>query len=87
MNQAVTFFQLSPKWAAWNTGFLLKEIPGFRLAEAGMRDMDYLSMIHAIVAGTIPNDLPKKNELEKMDGFWGELSVFTLKDGKSLILN
>ena len=56
------------------------------MVEAGMRDMNYVSMIHAIEAGTIPKDLPNENELKQMDGFWAELSVFMLRNGKSLIL-
>ena len=40
-----------------------------RLAEAGMKDMESLSMIHSIEAGTTPTDLPKDNKLRKWKGF------------------
>ena len=55
-------------------------------SEAGMKDTEYLSMIHSIEAGTHPTDLPKDNELKKLEGLWGELSIFTLSDGKTLLL-
>ena len=57
-----------------------------RLAEAGMKNTEYLSMIHSIEAGTNPTNLPNKYELQKTEGFWGELSIFTLSDGKTLVL-
>ena len=57
-----------------------------KLASAAMLDTDYIAMIQHIELGTKPGDIPKDCELADMSSNWGDLSVVTIKGGKSLIL-
>ena len=51
-----------------------------------MLDTDYVAMIAHIELGTELGDIPKDCELANMGSNWKDLSVVTLKGGKSLIL-
>ena len=57
-----------------------------KLAIAAMSDPEYVTMIAHIENGTDLNDIPKDSELANMRSNWKDLSMITIKGGKTLIL-
>lgn len=57
-----------------------------KLAVAAMSDPEYVAMIADIENGTELNDSDKDSELANMRSYWEDLSMITLKGGKTLIL-